>query len=98
VVDVDEDTDIDLDMLGDGEVEDIKITDEDVGNLLVMLIDVAGRVGIRVVVVGLFPRQTPLSPQVCPGLHTPQRLPIVQRVPGLSAHRVAMVTVSMAVG
>jgi hypothetical protein len=41
---MDEDTDIDLDILGDGEVEDIKIPDEDIGNLLVMFIAVAGTV------------------------------------------------------
>jgi len=79
-----EDIDVDLDVLGEGEVENIEILDEVVGNLLVELVDVAGGVGARVVVVGLFPRQTPLLPQVCPGLHAPQRLPMVQRVPGLS--------------
>jgi hypothetical protein len=55
-----------------------------VDNLLVELVDVAGGVGARVAVVGLLLRQTPLLPQVCPGLHAPQRLPMVQRVPGLS--------------
>jgi hypothetical protein len=58
--DVVEDIDVDLGVPVEGEVE---IPDE-VGNLLVELVDIAGRVGVGVVVVGLFPRQAPLLPQV----------------------------------
>jgi hypothetical protein len=50
-----------------------------------ILVDVGFIVGGGELVVGLPPpRQEPLLPHVCPGLHTPHRFPMAQVVPGLS--------------